>query len=770
MTKKQLVIVESPAKARTIAKFLGPQFVVKSSYGHIRDLPKKGLSVDIEGGFLPEYRVSEGKKKIVSELKKDAGSAEKTWLASDEDREGEAIAWHLSQLLGLPKTAANRIVFHEITKPAIEQALKRPRPIDIDLVNAQQARRILDRLVGYQLSPVLWKKVQRGLSAGRVQSVAVRLIVEREREITTFSSTPYYKITAVFSLPDGGELLAEGQSKPATAEAARQLLQQLADDSFAVSEIKKTPASRNPAPPFTTSTLQQAASNRLGFSPKQTMMLAQRLYESGHITYMRTDSLSLSPLAVKQMADHIEKTYGRQYLQTRRYKTKSAGAQEAHEAIRPTDISKTAITGKDSGQNRLYQLIWRRTLASQMAAAQLEKTTLNITGASSRYRFTANGAIVRFDGFLKLDPPKTDAASDVMPPLKQGEKLGVLRIMAAETPERPPSRYTEASLIRQLEAMGIGRPSTYAPTISTIIDRGYVVKRDLPGVPGELLRLRAVPGRPVEQSAETIMVGADKGKLMPTDIANLVNDFLTSHFTNIVDYDFTKELEGEFDQIAKQKKPWQKVLEKFYGPFKQAVDNAENISRAEVAGARELGVDPKSKRPVIARMGRFGPMVQLGRAEDAAKPEFASIPTGQSIETVTLEEALQLLALPRQVGRTADGKIIEANSGRFGPYLKVGGTNIAIKGFNPHNITQQEARRVIAEHHAKQAASVIKSFTKDAISIKNGPFGPYVTDGKKNARIPKTEQPGDITLERAKELLAAKPAGRRRFSRRSGKP
>ncbi len=768
MTKKQLLIVESPAKARTIAKFLDDNFVIKSSYGHIRDLPKKGISVDIQHGFKPEYQISEGKRKVVSELKKEARDATKVWLASDEDREGEAIAWHLSQLLNLDESQKNRIVFHEITRPAIEAALKKPRSLDVDLVNAQQARRVLDRIVGYELSPILWKKVQPGLSAGRVQSVAVRLIVEREREIAGFKGDSNYKITATLGLPGGGELLAEGQRRPTTRQEAGSLLSKLISDNFTVESVVKSPSLRNPPPPFITSTLQQAASNRLGFSPKQTMMLAQRLYESGHITYMRTDSLNLSAIALKQMAGYIKTAYGEKYLRTRHYKTKSVGAQEAHEAIRPTDINKASVV-KDAAQNKLYQLIWRRTLASQMTPAQLEKTVIGILAEASDYRLSASGAVVLFDGFLKLDPPRTDASSSTIPPVEQGQKLEALALEAAETLSRPPARYTEASLIRQLEAMGIGRPSTYAPTISTITERGYVVKGDVTGTPAELIRLSIKPGQLLKTQREAIMRGADKGKLLPTDIGNLVTDFLINYFPQIVDYDFTKDLEEEFDLIARRQKQWQEVLRRFYGPFKKTVNGAEGISRAEASGARELGVDPRTKRPVIARMGRFGPMVQLGRAEDDKKPEFTSIPKGQSISEITLEEALRLLALPRTVGQTEQGETIEANHGRFGPYLKVGRLNVSIKGHDPHNITLEEARQAVAKHKAKLAAAVIKSFDKEGITVKNGPFGPYVTNGRKNARIPKDENPAKLSLSRCQELLAAKKPGRQRYRRKTDK-
>ncbi|PLS80801.1 type I DNA topoisomerase, partial [Candidatus Saccharibacteria bacterium] len=613
MTKKNLVIVESPAKAKTIEKFLGSDYLVKSSFGHIRDLPKKGMSIDIENNFAPNYEVSSDKKKIVSELKKAAKEAETIWLASDEDREGEAIAWHLSEALKLDDKKTKRIVFHEITKPAILKAIETPRTVDIGLVNAQQARRILDRIVGYELSPVLWKKVRPGLSAGRVQSVAVRIIVEREREIAAFESASTFKVGALFTLADGTELKAESNTKFETKEAAQRLLEELSGSDFTISAIEKTPGTRNPGAPFITSTLQQAASSRLGFSPKQTMMLAQRLYEAGKITYMRTDSVNLSTLAVGQMADYIKSEFGENYLQVRKFTTKSAGAQEAHEAIRPTNISVTSA-GSDEQQKKLYQLIWRRTLASQMSPAKLEKTTITIAASQSKNELVAKGEVVLFDGFLKLDPPKK-SEDNLLPPVNKGDDLSLVSAEATETLSRGPARYSEASLVRKLEEMGIGRPSTYAPTISTIQDRGYIIKGDVEGEERDLVRLSVAPASAVEQTTEKVVVNADRNKLLPTDTANVVTDFLLKHFPSIVDYDFTKDVEAEFDRIADGKKEWHKMLAEFYQPFHKIVEGAADISRAEANQARTIGTDPKTGKMIVARYGRYGAMVQRGDSE-----------------------------------------------------------------------------------------------------------------------------------------------------------
>jgi DNA topoisomerase I len=757
---KNLVIVESPAKAKTIEKYLGKDYVVKSSFGHIRDLPKKGMSIDIEHNFEPSYEISPEKKKTVAELKKAAKSAETIWLASDEDREGEAIAWHLAEALKLNKNNTKRIVFHEITKPAILAAIENPRTVDEKLVDAQQARRILDRLVGYELSPVLWKKVRPGLSAGRVQSVAVRLIVEREREISNFKPEVTFKATAVFILKDGTELPAECPVKFKTEDEAVRFLELLPKSDFVVSAIEKKPASRNPSAPFTTSTLQQEASRRLGYSPRSTMMLAQRLYEAGHITYMRTDSLNLSPIALKAMGDHINKEYGSEYYQSRTFKTKSAGAQEAHEAIRPTDVAKSAA-GADEQQKKLYQLIWRRTLASQMAPAKLEKKTVTIQPSKTKENFVAEGEILLFDGFLKVWGRSGD--DKILPDLKQGDELELQSAGAEQSFSRPPARYTEASLVRALEEMGIGRPSTYAPTISTIQSREYVERADVSGVERQVIRLDLQKDK-VSRTEETIITPEDKGKLTPTSTGEVVTDFLVKNFPEIVDYDFTKTVEDQFDDIADGKVKWQQMLANFYGPFHKTIENSADISRAEASQARELGTDPKSGKPVFARYGRFGPMLQIGTKDDEEKPLFAPMPEGVKLEVVTLDQALAMFKLPRTVGKTAGGEEIKANIGRFGPYVQVGKTYASIKGMDPHTITEAEAREAI-EAKLKQAAEREIQIFKSGIKVLNGPFGPYITDGKKNAKIPKDEDPKKLTEEKCKELLETAPA-KKSFRRR----
>jgi DNA topoisomerase-1 len=764
MSKKHLVIVESPAKAKTIEKFLGSEYQVKSSFGHIRDLPKKGMSVDIAHNFAPNYEVTPDKKKTVTELKKLAKDAEFVWLASDEDREGEAIAWHLSEALKLDAKKTKRIVFHEITKQAVTNAIENPRDIDIELVNAQQARRILDRIVGYELSPVLWKKVRPGLSAGRVQSVAVRLIVEREREIMAHTAESTYKLTAIFTLNDGTELAAEAPTKFKTAEDAKKVLEAFIESTFSIADVVKKPAVRNPSAPFTTSTLQQEASSKLGYSPKQTMMLAQRLYEAGKITYMRTDSLNLSTLAIGQMSDYIQQSFGAHYHQVRTFKAKTAGAQEAHEAIRPTDVT-TKDAGEDPQQQKLYQLIWRRTVASQMAPAQLEKTTITVTASQSSEKLEAKGEVVIFDGFLKVY--EGSAKDTLLPPVKAGDPLTLISAQALETLSRGPARYTEASLVRKLEEMGIGRPSTYAPTISTVQDRGYVIKGDLEGEEKELTKL-VLKAKNISEEKELTRVGADKGKLMPTDTGNVVTDFLVKFFHSVVDYDFTKDVEAKFDEIAQGTKQWQDALAEFYGPFHKIVENSADISRAEAAQSRPIGTDPKSGRPISARYGRFGPIVQIGEAEDEdkglGKPQFAGIPEGLSVETITLEQALKLFTLPRTLGVGDDGQEILANIGRFGPYVKVGSSFVSIKGHDPFTIELKDAKALIAEDAEKKAERNIAEF-EGGIKVLNGRYGPYITDGKKNAKIPKDVEPKDITLEQAKEILAVAPEkkGRRKF-------
>jgi DNA topoisomerase-1 len=758
---KNLVIVESPAKAKTIEKFLGKDFVVKSSFGHIRDLPKKGLNIDVEKNFAPKYEITADKRKVVAELKK-AASASEVWLASDEDREGEAIAWHLTQALKLDPKTTKRIVFHEITKPAIEAAIKSPRTVDVKLVDAQQARRVLDRLVGYELSPVLWKKVRTGLSAGRVQSVAVRLIVEREREIRDFAAESSFKVIGIFTA-DGQEFSAELNQRVADGIKARDWLGSLNDSTYTVSDIEQKPGSRNPGAPFTTSTLQQEASRRLGFSVRQTMTLAQRLYESGHITYMRTDSTTLAGQAIKAAETYIKKKYGENYHQVRQYKTKNSSAQEAHEAIRPTNFNALSA-GADDQQTKLYQLIWQRALASQMAPAELERTevTINISGHTEL--FVAKGEILRFDGFMKVYGGTKD--DTLLPPLQKNQQLESRSITATETYSRAPARYSEAALVRKLEELGIGRPSTYAPTISTIQTRGYVEKTDLEGQERDITELKLESSQ-ISETKTSTLYGADRGKLVPTPIAEVTTDFLVKYFPTIVDFDFTAKVEADFDRIADGKEAWEKMIADFYKDFHPLVEKSEDISRQEVSQARLLGDDPKSGEPIYARFGRYGPMLQMGDTEDESKkPTFAPMPKNGTIDTVTLEQALEMFKLPRLVGTTEDGQEIKANIGRFGPYVQVGKTFVSIKPLDPHDITVEDARRLYTEKLAKDAAKYINEFA-GGLKVLNGPYGPYITDGKKNARIAKDVDPAKITEAEAKKLLAEAPA-KRGFRRRKG--
>lgn len=752
-----LVIVESPAKAKTIEKFLGKDYQVKSSFGHIRDLPKKGLNIDIAKDFEPHYEVSADKRKTVSELKT-AAKGKEVWLASDEDREGEAIAWHLTQALKLDPAKTKRIVFHEITKPAIEAAIKNPRTVDGKLVDAQQARRVLDRLVGYELSPVLWKKVRTGLSAGRVQSVAVRLIVEREREITAFTAASSFKVTALFDNDLPAELTVAFDS----LEDVKKWLESLHDVNYAVKDIQTKPASRNPGAPFTTSTLQQEASRRLGYSVRQTMTLAQRLYESGQITYMRTDSTTLSGQAIKAAEQYITKSFGAQYHQVRQYKTKNSSAQEAHEAIRPTDFNVTAA-GADDQQKKLYQLIWQRALASQMAPAALERTEVTITISDHSETFLAKGEVLKFDGFMKVYGGGKD--DTLLPAVQPGQALQAASVTATESFTRPPARYSEASLVRKLEELGIGRPSTYAPTISTIQTRGYVEKSDLEGTPRTVRKLVLTNGQ-ITPADEEQITGADRGKLLPTGIADVTTDFLVKYFPTIVDFDFTAEVEQEFDQIADGNLKWQNMIAGFYKDFHPLIEKSEDISRQEVSQARLIGQDPGKDLPIYARFGRYGPMLQRGETDSEDKPDFAPLPKGTTIDTVTLEQALTAFQLPRLVGQTDDGQDIKANIGRFGPYVQVGKTFVSIKPLDPHTITLEEALAAYAEKLAKDAAKHINEFAS-GIKVLNGPYGPYVTDGKKNARIAKDVDAATITEAEAKKLLAAAPAKKSRFKRRA---
>ena len=746
--QENLVIVESPAKAKKIEEFLGKDFKVMSSYGHIRDLKKKELSID-EKTMEPRYEIPEEKKKLVTELKATAKQAKKIWLASDEDREGEAISWHLCEVLGLDEEKTSRIVFHEITKPAILDAIQHPRHLDMNLVNAQQARRVLDRIVGFKLSPVLWRKVKPALSAGRVQSVAVRLIVEREREIQKFKSEPYYRVNAVFALinENGGatEVKAELDQRFKTHEEVEAFLEKCKDAKFNVEAVTKKPLKRTPAPPFTTSTLQQEAARKLGFTVSQTMMVAQRLYESGRITYMRTDSVNLSTLCSNASKDEIIKVYGNEYSKPRTYHTSSKGAQEAHEAIRPTYMSETSIDGT-SQEKRLYELIWKRTIASQMADAQIEKTTINIHIDNTTEKFVANGEVVVFDGFLKVYRESTDEddnaedSTHILPAMKEGDELQRREIIATEKFSLAPARYTEASLVKKLEDLGIGRPSTYAPTISTIQQREYVVKGDKQGVERNYT-VDSLKGIKITQKTKKEMAGSEKGKLLPTDIGIVVNDFLMANFPNIMDYNFTAHVEQRFDDIAEGKTEWIKWMKDFDKGFEPEVKEVMNARSEHKAGERELGNDPKSGRPVFVKIGRFGPVVQIGTADDKDKPQFAQLPADKSIETITLEEALELFKLPRQVGEF-EGTTVTIGAGRFGPYVLHNRKYVSIpKDIDPMAITLEQAIELINEKRSNEQKRHIKTFEEDEkLELLNGRYGPYIAYDGKNYRIPKAKQ------------------------------
>ena len=760
---KNLVIVESPAKGKTIEKFLGKDFRVMSSFGHIRDLPKKGLSIDKENGFEPTYEIADDKKKVVADLKKAAKSAETVWLASDEDREGEAIAWHLCHALDLKPEETKRIVFHEITKAAIEAAVKNPRTVDVNLVDAQQARRVLDRLVGYELSPVLWKKVQTGLSAGRVQSVAVRLIVEREREIEKFTSVSQFKVSAYFDV-DGEELKAVLPKPLPDEKAVESFLNGVIGNTFTVTGSEKKAGVRNPSPPFTTSSLQQEASAKLGFSVRQTMTVAQRLYESGHITYMRTDSTNLSATALSAAGNYITSTFGKNYHKAQQYKTKNSSAQEAHEAIRPTDFN--ALSAGDEQQNRLYQLIWRRALASQMASARLERAELTI-GISGRPEILlAKGEVLTFDGYLRVYGGGKD--DTILPAIADGSVLNLNRIHALESFGRPPARYSEASLVKKLEELGIGRPSTYAPTITTIQSRGYVEKSDSEGK-NRYLRNLTLKESSISRETTTELTGVERSKLLPTYLADMTTDFLLQYFAPIMDYDFTAKAEADFDKIAEGKQSWKTMIATFYESFQPLVAGSDAANRGETSKSRSLGTDPKTNKPIVARYGRYGPMLQMGETEDDEKPLFAPLPEGASLKTVTLEQALDMFKLPRIVGKTADGKEIKANIGRFGPYIQIDKLFVSIKPLDPMQITLEEALRLYKEKQEKDANKYIKQF-KNGVSIANGPYGAYITDGKKNARIPKDLKAENIDEATAKEMLDKAPARKKRsFKRKPAK-
>lgn len=757
---KNLVIVESPAKAKTIARFLGEDFEVKSSFGHIRDLPKKDIGVDVSKGFEPTYQISQDKGKIAAELRKASKSAI-VWLASDEDREGEAIAWHVCAVLGIDPEKTKRIVFHEITEPAITAAVAKPRTIDMKLVHAQQARRILDRLVGYELSPVLWKKVRTGLSAGRVQSVAVRLIVEREREIKDFNYESSYKISAVFDAA-GKDLEAELAKKLATNQSSHEFLLSAIKATFKVEDIVQKPGNRSPGAPFTTSTLQQEASRRLGYSVRQTMTVAQKLYEHGHITYMRTDSTNMSQLAINAAKSYITKLYGIKYSRPTHYKTKSKSAQQAHEAIRPTHFDKLSA-GVNSGQEKLYELIWRRALASQMAPASVQKTNATIAMSGKREKFIASGEILIFDGFFKVYGGSKD--DKILPPLKIGQLLTLKTMEASETFSRPAARYSEASLVKKLEELGIGRPSTYAPTIGTIQDREYIEKKDLEGELRQTNQLILSAGK-IKKLSQTMTIGADRSKLVPTQLAEIVTDFLVKNFSSIVDYDFTANAENELDDIADGKLTWKEMLDKFYKHFHPLVEKSETVSRAEASQERELGKDPKSGKNIFVRYGRYGPVLQLGEApkdkkdKQAPKPKFAPLPKGATLEDVSLAQALPMFALPRIVGKSSKNEEITANIGRFGPYIKIGSEFISLKEHDPLKISEEEAREVIAAKKKADGKKVISDFGK--IQVLNGPYGPYITDGKSNVKIPKKTDPKKLKEKEAGELLANPPKKRRR--------
>jgi DNA topoisomerase-1 len=765
MAKKNLVIVESPAKAKTIEKFLGKDFLVKSSFGHIRDLPKKGLNINVEKNYQPKYEIPADKKKVVTELRKLAEQSDQVWLASDEDREGEAIAWHLAEALKLDTAKTKRIVFHEITKPAITKAIENPRTIDINLVDAQQARRVLDRLVGYELSPILWKKVQPGLSAGRVQSVAVKLIVDKEREISNFESQSTYKTFGNFQA-DGHELSAELNEKFDSEDKANKFLEDNIDASYVIDGILKKPSERNPGAPFTTSTLQQEASRNLGFSVKQTMSVAQKLYENGHITYMRTDSLFVSNIAIAATGSYIESEFGKNYLKVRTYKTKNATAQEAHEAIRPTNISNLEA-GADAQQQKLYKLIWKRMVASQMAPARTEKTEAYISISTRPEKFVGKGEVLLFDGFMKVyGGTKED---QLLPKLEQGQRLQRQEITSTESYTRHPSRYTEASLVRTLEELGIGRPSTYAPTISTIQTRGYIEKVDIEGEEKDVVELKLTNGS-IEKKKTTEIYGADKSKLIPTHLADVATDFLAKYFAEIVDSSFTAQAEEEFDEVAEGKIKWQKAIDDFYTKFHPLVENAETVSRSESSQARELGNDPASGKPIFARYGKYGLMLQKGSTDSEEKPQFAPFPSNTRLESITLEEALEMFKLPRLVGHTKDGKEIKANIGRFGPYIQVDRTFVSTKPLGPFEVDEEKANELYEEKLKLEANRQIKEFAEEKIQVLRGPFGPYVTNGKVNARIPKAIEPEKISLLEANELLAkAKPAKKRIAKRKSTK-
>lgn len=772
-----LVIVESPAKAKTIEKFLGKDFKVMSSYGHIRDLKKKELSID-EDTLEPTYEIPDEKQKLVNELKKNAKEAKKIWLASDEDREGEAISWHLCEVLGLDEAKTSRIVFHEITKPAILKAIETPRHLDMNLVNAQQARRVLDRLVGFKLSPVLWRKVKPALSAGRVQSVAVRLIVEREREIQSFKTEPYFRVTAIFALiaEDGSatEVKAELDRRFKTHEEVETFLEKCKSATYTVDSVAKKPLKRTPAPPFTTSTLQQEAARKLGFTVSQTMMVAQRLYENGRITYMRTDSVNLSGLCINASKEEVIKLWGEEYSKPRNYHTHSKGAQEAHEAIRPTYMNEVQIEGT-AQEKKLYELIWKRTAASQMADAQIEKTTVNIDISNTEEKFVASGEVVVFDGFLKVyrestddDDNGTEDSLHTLPAMRKGDELQRREVTATERFSQGPNRYTEASLVHKLEELGIGRPSTYAPTISTIQQREYVQKGDKKGEE-RTYTIDTLKGIKVTQKTKKEMAGSEKGKLLPTDIGIVVNDFLMENFPEIMDYNFTANVEQKFDDVAEGKTEWTKMMKQFDKSFEPTVEKVMNARSEHKAGERELGTDPASGKPVFVKIGRFGPVVQIGSADDKEKPRFSQLPADKSIETITLEEALELFKLPRTLGKF-EGLTVTVGAGRFGPYVLHNKKYVSLpKEEGPMTISLETAIELIIKKREQEKERHIKTFAEDAkLEVLNGRYGPYIAYDGKNYRMPKDkhEHAAELTFEECMDIVnnapEPKPARRKR--------
>ncbi len=753
---KNLLIVESPAKAKTIEKYLGEDFTVKSSIGHIRDLPEKGIGVDIENNFRPEYEISADKTKVVAELKKLAKKAETVWLATDEDREGEAIAWHLLQALEIDEKKTRRVVYHEITKPAILAAIAHPRTINKALVDAQQARRVLDRLVGYELSPVLWRKVKTGLSAGRVQSVAVRLIVDREREITAFAFSPYFRVLGYFSA-GAAKFRAELEKKLADETQARDLLNKLKGAVYTVTNKEKKPSRRTPSAPFTTSTLQQEASRKLGYSVSQTMRIAQSLYEKGYITYMRTDSVNLSQLALDGAKAEVLSLYGGKYAHTRTYKTKSASAQEAHEAIRPTNFTAKEIEG-ESNEERLYDLIWKRTIASQMADAEIEKTVVTISQSASEEKFIATGEVTIFDGFLKVYTESDDETEENeteeghLPAMEINQQVEANEIKAMQKFTLPPPRYTEASLVKKLEALGIGRPSTYAPTISTIQKRGYIVKESREGTERKYTVLN-LKNNEVSTETKTEITGAEKSKLFPTDTGIVVNDFLKEHFGEIMDFNFTAHVEEEFDTIAEGKRTWTDMIAKFYAPFHKTVEKTSSVETKRASGERILGKDANGKK-VSVRLGRFGPMVQLGESDAEDKPRYAKLTAGQHMETITLEQALDLFRLPRTLGNYEDKEMTVA-TGRFGPYVKHDGKFYSLpKQDDPYTVKAERAIEIIQEKQKREKEKVIQVFNrKPEIQILNGRYGPYMTMNKVNYKVPKDKDPAKLTLEECLSII-----------------